>query len=153
MAIALSPLAAGLLALLLVGCEGRGVEPTGMATSLAGEWRVARIDDQSLEEPYRLALSGSATEIWWEPRCAGQVRTYRIDGRRIAIPVQSPVPVPTPTRSGAPVTPPPPICAIGLPPRLADAMRALDAAETVVRTPGNGILLEGGGHSVLLFSQ
>jgi hypothetical protein len=112
-----------------------------------------RIDGQPLDEPYRLALSGSATEIWWEPRCAGQIRTYRIDGRRIAIPVQSPVPIPAPTRDGAPATPPPPICAIGLPPRLDDAMRALDAADTIVRTPGNGVLLEGGGHSVLLFRR
>jgi hypothetical protein len=32
-------------------------------------------------------------------------------------------------------------------------MRALDAAQTVERTPQNGILIAGGGHSLLLFSQ
>jgi hypothetical protein len=40
-----------------------------------------------------------------------------------------------------------------LPPRLADVMRALDAASTVGRTSSNGIEISGRGHSVLLFSQ
>jgi hypothetical protein len=115
--------------------------------SLAGEWRVAGIDGAELNEPSGLALSGSVDELWWRPRCAGMARSYRIDG--LAIRFGPPAGTPPPSSD----TPPPPVCAIGLPPRLADVMRALDAANTVGRTPGNGIEISGGGHSVLLFSQ
>ena len=74
-------------------------------------------------------------------------RSYRIDGR--AVRFGPPLGTPQPASDA----PPPPVCAIGLPPRLADVMRALDAAITVGRTTGNGVEISGGGHSVLLFSQ
>jgi hypothetical protein len=115
--------------------------------TLAGEWRVAGIDGAEFNEPYGLALSGNADELWWRPRCAGMARSYRISGGAVSF---GPPAGTQPSSSGAP---PPPVCAIGLPPRLAEVMRALDAASTVGRTSSNGIEISGGGHSVLLFSQ
>ena len=116
-------------------------------TSLAGEWRVAGIDGADFNEPYGLALSGNAQELWWEPRCARVARSYRIDGltARFAPPIGTP-----PASSDGPT---PPVCAIGLPPRLAEVTRALDAADTIGRTASNGVEISGGGHSLLLFSQ
>lgn len=111
-------------------------DPVG---SLAGAWRVAGIDGKSFDEPYGLALTGDQAELWWEPRCAGMVRGYTIAGRSISF-----------AKVGSPSSA---VCEIGLPPRLSEVFRALDAATTVVRTPANGIEISGGGHSLTLFSQ
>jgi hypothetical protein len=116
--------------------------------TLAGEWKVVGIDGNDLNEPYGIALSANASEIWWEPRCAGMVRGYSIKGT--AIRFGSAPSLGPPPRPG---TPPRPVCAIGLPPRLFDVVRVLDAATLVQRTPANGVGISGGGHSLLLFSQ
>lgn len=114
-------------------------------TSLSGAWRVAAIDGKPLNEPYGLALTGDENRLWWEPACAGIIRNYRINGGSVRFtPTSPPVPAGSPTR---------PVCTIGLTPRLVDVSRALDAASTISRTPENGILIEGGGHSITLFSQ
>ena len=115
--------------------------------SLEGEWRVAGIDGAELNAPYGIELTGSAQELWWEPRCARVARSYRIDGLAVSFgpPLGSP-----PASANAP---PPPVCAIGLPPRMGDVTRALDAATTIGRTASNGIEISGGGHSLVLFSQ
>ncbi len=115
--------------------------------TLEGEWRVAGIDGAPFDEPYGLALSADADEIWWEPRCANMARSYRITGTRIAIGEAEPL---APVEPGEPS---PPICTINPPTRLRDVARSLDAADTVGRTLENGVLLSGGGHSMLLFSQ
>lgn len=118
--------------------------PAPVAT-LAGSWRIAAIDGRSLDEPYGLALTGDEDRLWWEPGCAGMVRRYKINAEAIAFsPLHPPAPVGSPPRT---------VCAIGLPARLEDVFRTLDAATTVTRTPQNGIDLAGGGHSVTLFSQ
>lgn len=121
---------------------------TALVTSLAGEWRVAGIDGADFNEPVGLALSGNADELWWEPRCARFIRSYRISGTGIQFGPPAGAGPPPP-----PGTPPEPVCTIGLLPRLPQVMRALDAATTVVRTEQNGVLISGGGHSLLLFSQ
>jgi hypothetical protein len=113
-------------------------------TSFAGDWRVAGIDGADFNEAYGLALKGDEERLWWEPLCARQGRRYRITGGAIAFSAMSPPP---------PGELPAPTCRIAPPARLADVMRALDAARTVERTPQNGILIAGGGHSLLLFSQ
>lgn len=112
---------------------------------LAGEWRVAGIDGRSVEAPIALALAGNENQLWWEPRCAGMARTYRMDGQSVIFGSTEP-----PLRSGEPskVT-----CDIGLPPRLDEVFRALDDAQSVARTPSNGVLISGPNHSLLLFSQ
>lgn len=122
--------------------------PLPTPTTLAGEWKVAAIDGKDFNENYGLALSGSAREIWWNPRCAGMARSYTIAGTALTIaPALRQGP---PPRAG---DPPAPVCAIGLPQRLPEVVRALDAASRIERTPSNGILISGGGHSLLLFSQ
>jgi hypothetical protein len=114
-------------------------------SSLAGAWRVAGIDGVGLDEPVGLALTADEQQLWWEPRCAGAARAYRIDGSRISFTsTQGPRPAGAPT---------PPVCAIGLPPRLGDIMRALDDATSVTRTESNGVLIAGPRHSVTLYSQ
>lgn len=108
--------------------------------TLTGEWRVAGIDGAQFDEPYGLALSGDDSSLWWAPRCARQERRYVIKGQDIRF-------APPPEMPGSPA------CLPGLPARLADVLRALDAASRVGRTSSNGIEISGGGHSVLLFSQ
>jgi hypothetical protein len=121
-------------------------EPAPIRT-LEGEWRVAGIDGQALDQPVGLALSSSAHEIWWDPRCAGYVRSYRIEGGKFTT---GPHLGFVPRKPGEPTSP---VCAIAPPPRIGDVFRALTEATTIVRTPQNGIEISGGGHSVLLFSQ
>ena len=123
------------------------VEP-GPVETLAGAWRVAGIDGENLDEDYGIALSANGERIWWEPQCAGLVRLYRIEGTAITLEP----PAPPPAQQGLP-RPPPALCTIGVPPAVNRVMQALDAADTVVRTPQNGVKLSGGGRSVLLFSQ
>ena len=148
-----------LLAVLALGaCQGQAPEERAPdrvvanqpnAVDLAGEWRVAGIDGQDFNEPYGLALSADGKEIWWEPRCAGVGRGYTMDGNAIRFgwaASRGAEPKPGPEHA-------PPVCAIGLPERLADVVRALDSAERIARTPSNGIAISGGGHSLLLFSQ
>jgi len=113
--------------------------------SLAGEWRVAGIDGGSVDEPVGLSLTGNEQQLWWEPRCAGVARAYRIQGRRITFSsAQPPAPPGSPT---------PPVCSIGLPPRLDEVARALDDASSITRTPANGVLISGPTHSLTLFAQ
>lgn len=119
--------------------------PVAQVSSLVGEWRVAGIDGLSLDEPIGLSLTGDDQQLWWEPRCAGMARTYRIDGQMISLGSTLP---PAPAGS-----PPPAVCAIGLPPRLSEIFRALDGAVSITRTPNNGVVISGPGHSLTLFSQ
>jgi hypothetical protein len=108
-------------------------------TTLAGEWRVAGIDGAPFDEPFGLALSADTRLMWMEPRCAGVARSYRIQGGRISF-------GPDPDARNE-------VCAIGMPPRTDEIVRALDSAGMIRRTPQNGIELSGGGHSLILFSQ
>jgi len=122
-------------------------QPLSPVETLAGEWRVAGIDGEPLDETYGIALSANGEEIWWEPRCANFAFAYTINGLRISTGGAEPA---LPIEPGAP---PPPVCTIAIPPRLAEVGRALDLAETAGRTPSNGVLIEGGVHSLTLFSQ
>ena len=115
--------------------------------TLEGEWRVAGIDGRSVDQPVGLALSASRQEIWWAPRCAGYVRSYRIEGGKFTT---GPHIGFVPRKPGEPT---PPVCAIAPPPRMGEVFEALTSATTIARTPQNGIEIAGGGHSLLLFSQ
>jgi hypothetical protein len=148
-----------LIALLLAACsppvppppaapqDPPPAQPIPAVSTLAGEWRVASIDGKDFNEPYGLALTADAEEIWWAPRCAGLIRTYRISGTMFRT---GPAKGVKPRKPGEPT---PPVCLIGLPARIDEVTRALDSATTIRRTPGNGIEISGGGHSLLLFSQ
>lgn len=113
--------------------------------NLAGKWRVAAIDGADSGGGYTLALNGSERELWWEPRCAGMARSYRMTGATIHFGPRIGAPPP-----GGPTGP---VCAIGLPPRLHEVMRALDAASNVERAGEGGVTLSGGGRSLLLMPQ
>ena len=119
--------------------------PAASVTSLAGEWRVAGIDGGEVDQPVGLALTGNRDQLWWEPRCAGVARTYRIEGSRVTFGSTE-----APRPAGSPA---PPVCDIGLPPRLDEVVRALDDASRISRTESNGILIAGPSHSLMLFSQ
>ena len=71
--------------------------PAEPSLSLAGEWRVAGIDGRAFDEPYGIALSADAEQIWWAPRCAGVQVAYQISGASFAVP---PPPVPQPPAPG-----------------------------------------------------
>jgi hypothetical protein len=114
-------------------------------STLEGAWRLAGIDGVGFNEPYGIAFTGNAEELWWEPRCAFIIRSYRITGTAIAFGPAIGAPKPGEM--------PPPVCTIAPPPKMSGVLRALDAATAIERTAENGILISGGGHSVLLFSQ
>ena len=111
--------------------------PQSVAVSLTGHWRIAAIDGRDLNEPQGLALVGDANQLWMEPRCAGLIRNYRISGNSFSS---------TPENVGM-------VCMIGMPQSSGLAMQAIDVATRIERTPENGILLSGGGRSLLIFSQ
>ena len=115
--------------------------------TLEGEWRVAGIDGESVDQPVGLALSASREEIWWAPRCAGYVRIYRIEGDKFTT---GPHIGFVPRKPGEST---PPVCAIAPPPRMGEVFEALTSATSIARTSQNGIEIAGGGHSLLLFSQ
>lgn len=115
--------------------------------TLEGEWRVAGIHGQPVDQPVGLTLSASQEEIWWTPRCAGYVRSYRIEGSKFTT---GPHIGFLPRKPGEPTAP---VCAIAPPPGVGEIFEALSSATTIARTPQNGIEIAGGGHSLLLFSQ
>lgn len=111
---------------------------SAQVATLDGEWRVAAIDGGDFNEDYAVALSATTEIIRFDPGCAGQDRSYEIDGFAFR---------------AWPSEPQQAICEIGLPEGLTRTWRAIDAATRIERTASNGVLLSGGGHSVLLFSQ
>lgn len=136
---------------LLAACQpapGPASEPAPAATAtatiapavdLAGGWRLAGIDGEEFDRPYAISLSADATRIWWEPACAGQRREYTVSGNNFAT-------IPPPDE-------PQIVCEIGYPDELPRLWQILDRADTIERTPENGVLISGEGGSVLLFSQ
>lgn len=116
-------------------------------TTLSGEWRVAGLDGKEIEGSVGIALRGDEREIWWEPRCAGYVRSYRIKGLRFTT---GPYVGFKPHRPG---DPPPLVCLIAPPPQVSAIFDVLTSATSISRTPNNGVEISGAGHSLLLFSQ
>ena len=121
--------------------------PSASVITLAGEWRVAGINGKEIEGSVGIALRADEREIWWEPRCAGFVRSYKIEGTRFTT---GPFIGFKPYRPG---DPPPIVCLIAPPPQMPAIFDALTSADSIRRTPNNGIEISGGGHSLLLFSQ
>ena len=115
--------------------------PAERVASLAGEWRVAAIDGRPLDEAVGIAISGDGALVWWEPACAGVARRYRINGGSVSFSSIG-------SNGGRKE-----VCEIAPPPRLDDVLRALDEADTIARTPSNGVRISGTRHDVTLFSQ
>ncbi len=143
-----------LLAVLLAGCGQSAEAPEAAPTetpspalpvpaSLVGEYRVAGIDGAELKGPAGIALTIDQGHVSYEPTCAGYMWSYAYrDG---ALDIER--------RQEKLHHPPPPVCAIAVPPALDQLAAALEAANRARVTPNNGIELSGGGRSVLLFSQ
>jgi hypothetical protein len=126
--------------------ESDGSTPITAVGDLLGEYRVAGIDGQPLDAPIGIAVSIDGPMLSFEPTCAGFVWSLKFaDGRLVT------------TRFGEahaePQVPPPPVCAVAKSLEQRQLAEAFDAAARVARTPANGIRFDGGGHSVLLFSQ
>lgn len=124
-----------------------GSVPLTRIGDLVGEYRVAGIDDAQITGDRGIALSIDGNQVSFEPTCAGFVwRIEQHDGalRFVRVP-QYP-----PAVAGAP---PPPVCAVAVSPQLRQLGEAIDAGSRAWRTAANGILIEGGGRSALLFSQ
>ncbi len=122
--------------------------PLADVGDLQGEYRVAAIDDAELGD-YGIALSVDGARLSFEPTCAGFVWRIEDEGagdalRFVRVPQYPPL---------TPDQPPPPPCAVAVRPQLRQLGEAIDAGERAWRTPSNGVLIEGGGRSVLLFSQ
>ena len=114
-------------------------EPIDQVATLDGHWRVAGMDGAEVQGQYAIALTGDERAIWWEPRCAGQSVDYTIDGTSFS--------------ATDPNGPDQIVCDIGFPEELDQLWSAMLAADTIERTPENGISISGNGRSVLLFSQ
>ncbi len=114
-------------------------------TTLAGKWRIARIDAETLDVQNGMALDASDREIWWSPRCAGFARSYRIVGSGFS---SGPHLGWEPPR---PDVPPPPVCAIAPPPRIGEVFQIITGATAIRRTAEGGVEISGRGRSLLLF--
>ena len=144
-----------LLALALAACapvapapppaEESGPSLATPIATLAGKWRIARIDGEAVSEQHGMELEASEREIWWSPRCAGYVRSYRIDGSSFST---GPYIGWEPPRPGAP---PPPICLIAPPPRMSEVFDILVDATSIRAAPEGDVEISGRGRSLLLF--
>jgi hypothetical protein len=112
-------------------------EIASRAVDLTGAWRVAALDGVRTNEP--IALMADHEQIWWEPECALQYRAYTIEGSRFD---SAPVDL-----SGQAV------CDIAFPEELPRIWSALDAANTIARTPSDQVLISGRGRSLTLYPQ
>ena len=125
---------------------GEATEPVAGGVELAqvdtleGTWQVTSVDGETLRFP--LTFEADATHVWWEPKCAGVVFSYAIDGPDITIGSRTDVTPPPPG------TPPPPVCTVGLPPMLAQAREALVAAQTAGVTADGTVRLAGAGRTL-----
>ena len=129
--------------------DGPGEEPPhrvpgGVAIAstaeLAGEYRVAGIDDDALDLPFAMVVSITESEIEQPGPCGGYGWSYSLkQGVFQKVSIREPDPACL-ARS-----------------RIHFAVfataEAIDAASYAERTPANGIRFSGGGRSVTLFSQ
>ncbi|MDE1468479.1 hypothetical protein [Aurantiacibacter sp. D1-12] len=123
--------------------------------TLAGDWRVVAINGEVLRETEIVNLSADESEIWWEPRCAGFVRQYVIEGNRLLLdPVSSDVP----REVDGPPMPPPPVCLVAHPPRLSDIAEIFHEADHVQQTQSDivgpsGLIISGDRGSIFMSPQ
>ena len=113
------------------------VGPITSAQMLEGEYRVAGINDDdlaSLDVGFAVAISQDKIEI--VDNCVMTDWSYRFEGERI---VTATIPGPT--------------CRRSILPQEQALMAAFTGAQKVSRTPANGVLFEGSGGTVTLFSQ
>ncbi len=104
---------------------------------LVGEYRVAGIDGEAIDQSFAMTLSINESVIDLAS-CGGLRWNYTYSDGHLQ------------TRKDALVSPEF-LCRLPREYSLAD--EAISSAERVTRTPANGIELSGGGHSITLYSQ
>lgn len=114
-----------------------GLDPAG---EIAGEYRVAGIDGQSLDLPFGLALSITPQRIVMDAPCNGYAWDYRLDGKALSV-----------SRTAEPD--PECLARARIHHAVFDLAAAVDAATAAGRDPSHAVILAGGGHSVTLYSQ
>jgi len=108
--------------------------------TLVGDWRVAGIDGRPLAGDRGIAVRIDKTLIAFDPRCLGFVWTYQYRAGALR------------TAKWEPERPDL-RCLASISAEQSALGTAISASTRAERTPENGVLLSGGGHSVLLFSQ
>lgn len=111
-------------------------EPILSAAELQGEYRLAGIDGQDPNLPEGVAVSITADAIAVPGACVLAGWRYRFEDGRLA----------TEEIAG-------PACRRAVLPHEQAIKAVFDSPDRVTRTPANGILIEGGGRSITLFSQ
>ena len=124
-----------------------GSQPITAIGDLIGEYRVAGIDGSEVQGDTGIALSIDGPLLSYEPTCAGFVWNIAEQDGGFAF-TRAPGYGPSRQPDGSVA-----VCAVAVAPEQRRLGEAIDAAGRAWRTPANGILLEGGGRSVLLFSQ
>lgn len=106
------------------------------AMAIAGEYRVAGIDGQDINQPHGITASISADRIHVTADCLNFGWSYTLQGSSIItkrVPVEG--------------------CARGLTAAEEALVAAFDRASIVARTPANALELRAPGHTATLFSQ
>lgn len=143
LALALAPAACGGPASTGDGARPRPRPPADIAPApaaapipLAGEYRIAGVDDREIDLPHAITASITAARIHVTADCLTFGWAYTRDGDAIAterVAVES--------------------CARGLAPAEEAVVAAIDAARRIAPSPANGADLAGGGRRLTLFSQ
>ena len=124
-----------------------GSQPITAVGPLIGEYRVAGIDGTEVPGDIGLAVSIDGAMLSYEPTCAGFAWTITEERGGFSF-ARAPGYGPARQPDGTFM-----VCEVGVSPEQRRLAEAIDAARNAWRTPSNGILLEGNGRSVLLFSQ
>jgi hypothetical protein len=114
--------------------ELAAAEPAGLPP--VGEYRVAGVDHHALDLPHGVSVSIARNRIDLRSDCLRYGWSVAAAGGGFAT---TRLPIVT--------------CQRGLYPDEEAMIEAIDAARRYTRTPANGYELEGGGHSVTLFTQ
>jgi hypothetical protein len=106
------------------------------ATAIEGEYRIAGVNGQDINQPYAITASISSGRIHVTADCINLGWDYTLEGAAIStkrVAVEG--------------------CGRGMTAAEEAITTAFDAARTVVRTPSNSIEFRAPGHTVTLFSQ
>ncbi|GGD63445.1 hypothetical protein GRI62_12590 [Erythrobacter arachoides] len=114
---------------------------TAVADAAAdGTYRVVAIDGAGLDDFLDLRLVVDATTITFPAACGGYGWTYQIEGTRIA----------TSRRQGPSAEC---LARARVHHAVFDTAAAIDGASSMVHTDDRRLVIEGGGHTVMLFAQ
>lgn len=103
---------------------------------MPGEYRVAGADGADVNMGHAISVSVTQTQIEVASQCVTPSWTYRYVNGQLQTRIT-----------------PEPICERNHNPAETAVLAVFDDPQTILRTPENGIFIEGGEHSITLFSQ